>query len=142
MRPIQGHAAGKIASTVTLLRRWRSENYKLAGMRPIQGHAAGKMASTVTLLRRWRSENYSALFTQDIGRRDPRLLRPMRRLLSVNDRVRKEAKRRSAADRKSVRRRHFSHGAETCAWRDPVQRGSPGSRTPARVTCSTTTLAC
>src|SRR4051794_11344479 len=78
-------------------------------MRPIQGHAAGKMASTVTLLRRWRSENYSALFTQDIGRRDPRLLRPMRRLLSVNDRVRKEAKRRSAADRKSVRRRHFSH---------------------------------
>ena len=46
---------------------------------------------------------------QDIGRRDPRLLRPMSRfLLSVNDRVRKEAKRRSAADCKSVRRRRFS----------------------------------
>src|SRR4051812_38672030 len=46
---------------------------------------------------------------QDIGHRDPRLLRPMSRiLLSVNDRIRKEAKRRSATDRKSVRRRRFA----------------------------------
>jgi hypothetical protein len=46
---------------------------------------------------------------QDIRQRDPRLLWPMsRRLLRGNDCVRKEAKRRSPADRKSVRRRRFS----------------------------------